>query len=310
MLTYDETGGAGNVAGATAGVRVTTPLKSNIVFLAFGFEGIDNMYHHLNGRKVVMKSILDWLTSEAGTLSAQVTTSPDPAEGDPPLTISFDATVTGGSGIYESYSWDFGDGATSEGDFHEAMNFAGVYHLPVVFFVQNNQWAISVPRDQQTASETIAQKAIAYGFDGLQLDGNDVLAIYAGTKETVEKARGGGGPSLIEAVTYRLGVHTTADDPKKYRSDEEVARWQKLDPIPRFHNYLVKRGVLDEKLAGEIESDVLEIVKAGVDRYEAGRDVDPLDCFTHMFSELPAELVEQREEFRQALEREGIAHGH
>lgn len=203
-----------------------------------------------------------------------------------------------------------GDGATSEGDFHEAMNFAGVYHLPVVFFVQNNQWAISVRRDQQTASETLAQKAIAYGFDGLQLDGNDVLAIYAGTKETVEKARGGGGPSLIEAVTYRLGVHTTADDPKKYRSDEEVARWQKLDPIPRFHNYLVKRGVLDEKLAGEIESDVLEIVKAGVDRYEAGRDVDPLDCFTHMFSELPAELVEQREEFRQALEREGMAHGH
>jgi pyruvate dehydrogenase E1 component alpha subunit len=200
-----------------------------------------------------------------------------------------------------------GDGGTSEGDFHEALNFAGVYRLPVIFLVQNNHWAISLPRHKQTASETLAQKAIAYGFDGLQLDGNDPLAVYVGTKEAVDKAKKGGGPTLIEAITYRLSVHTTADDPTKYRKQEEVEKWEKLDPIPRYQKYLVKRKVLDQKLIDEIEKDVLAEVAAAVDRYEAGRDVDPLDCFGFLYDELPAELVAQREEFRLALEREGTA---
>lgn len=202
-----------------------------------------------------------------------------------------------------------GDGSTSEGDFHEALNFAGVYHLPVVFLVQNNQWAISLPREKQTASETIAQKAVAYGFDGLQLDGNDALAVYVGTKEAVDKARQGGGPTLIEAVTYRLSVHTTADDPTKYRSQEEVAKWEKLDPIPRYQRYLIGRGILDQKLVEEIETGVQAEVAAAVERYEAARGVDPLDCFDHVFAELPAELVEQRSEFKEALEREGFRKG-
>lgn len=199
-----------------------------------------------------------------------------------------------------------GDGGTSEGDFHEAMNFAGVYGLPVVFLIQNNHWAISLPRHKQTASETIAQKAIAYGFDGLQLDGNDALAVYTGTREAVERAKKDAGPSLIEAITYRMSVHTTADDPTKYRSDEEVKKWEKQDPIARFQKYLVKRKVLDDKLIEEVEKDVLADVAAAVDRYEAGRNVDPLDCFPHTYAELPAELVAQRDEFRAALEREGL----
>jgi len=202
-----------------------------------------------------------------------------------------------------------GDGATSEGDFHEALNFAGVYRLPIVFLVANNHWAISRPRDKQTASETIAQKAIAYGFDGIQVDGNDALAVYVATKEAVEKARQGGGPTLIEAVTYRLGVHTTADDPTKYRSAEEVAKWEKLDPIPRFQDYLMKRGVLDRKLIDEIEADIKQQVAAAVDRFEAGRNVDPLDVFDYTFAEMPAELVEQKREYQAALDREGLRPG-
>ena len=203
-----------------------------------------------------------------------------------------------------------GDGATSEGDFHEALNFAGVLRLPVVFLVQNNHWAISVPREAQTASETIAQKALAYGFDGLQLDGNDPLAVYVGTKEAVDLAKAGGGPTLIEAVTYRLSVHTTADDPRKYRKQEEVERWEKLDPIPRYEKYLTERHVLGQKLVEEIERDIEAEIAAAVERFEATRDVDPLECFEYLYAELPPELLEQRDEFEAALTREGVGRGH
>ena len=202
-----------------------------------------------------------------------------------------------------------GDGGTSEGDFHESLNFAGVYCLPVVFLVENNQWAISLPLHKQTASETLAQKALAYGFDGIQVDGNDPLAVYVATKEATEKAKAGGGPTLIEAVTYRLAMHTTADDPKKYRSDEEVQRWEKLDPIPRYQTYLLQRGILSTELIAEIEADVKAKISEAVERYEAVQNVDPLDCFDYMYAELPAELVEQRDEFRAALEREGFGKG-
>lgn len=203
-----------------------------------------------------------------------------------------------------------GDGATSEGDFHESMNFAGVYRLPVVFLIQNNHWAISIPIEKQTASETLAQKALAYGFDGIQVDGNDPLAVYVATKEAVDKAKRDGGPTLIEAVTYRLGVHTTADDPTKYRSQADVEKWEKLDPIPRYQKYLVQRGVLNKKLIDEIEADVTAAVAAGVQRYEAARDVNPLDCFDFLYAEPAPELLAQREEFRAALQREGIGKGH
>jgi len=203
-----------------------------------------------------------------------------------------------------------GDGATSEGDFHESMNFAGVYRLPVIFFIQNNQWAISIPREKQTASETIAQKSLAYGFDGIQVDGNDALAVYVATKEAADKAKSDGGPTLIEAVTYPLGVHTTADDPTKYRAQAEVEKWEKLDPIPRFQKYLVQRGTLNPKLIEEFEADVIGQVAAAVQRFEASRDVDPLDCFDYLYADPAPELLEQREEFQAALRREGVGKGH
>jgi pyruvate dehydrogenase E1 component subunit alpha len=186
----------------------------------------------------------------------------------------------------------FGDGATSEGDFHESVNFAGVWHVPLVFICQNNQWAISVPLKKQTHSRTLAQKALAYGFPGLQVDGNDVLAVYQASREAVERAREGGGPTLIECVTYRLGVHTTADDPTKYRSNEEVEAWERKDPLTRFRAYLERKGLDTPGLDEAIEAEIGEAVR----RFEAAPPADPLAMFDHVYAERPPDLEAQRAE--------------
>jgi pyruvate dehydrogenase E1 component alpha subunit len=190
-----------------------------------------------------------------------------------------------------------GDGATSEGDFHEALNFAGVWHSPIVFVIQNNQWAISVPIKKQTHSRTIAQKALAYGFPGIQVDGNDILAVYAASREAVERARGGGGPTLIECVTYRLGVHTTADDPTKYRSDEEVKAWERKDPLTRFVAYLEKKNLFEQGLEEQVDAEITRAVKA----FEETAAADPLGMFTHAYAELPPHLEQQRAELEARL---------
>jgi pyruvate dehydrogenase E1 component alpha subunit len=153
----------------------------------------------------------------------------------------------------------FGDGATSEGDFHEAMNFAGVWQAPVVFLCQNNQYAISLPLSKQTAAPTIAIKAIGYGFPGVRVDGNDVLACYAVAKEAVRRAREGKGPTLIEAVTFRIGPHSTADDPTRYRTEEELNRWQALDPIVRFTKYLELEGIITDEFKETVDAEAKEL---------------------------------------------------
>lgn len=194
-----------------------------------------------------------------------------------------------------------GDGGTSEGDFHEAMNCAGVFGLPLITVVQNNHWAISLPRARQTASPTIAQKAVAYGFNGIQADGNDILAMIVATREAVDRARSGGGPTLIEAVTYRLGVHTTADDPKKYRSDEEVECWKPKDPLLRFWAYLQQRQILDDKAREAMEQEIDDQISAAVKRAEefVPNQEEP---FRHCFAELPNHLREQLREFQDYME--------
>ncbi|MEW6722443.1 MAG: pyruvate dehydrogenase (acetyl-transferring) E1 component subunit alpha [Candidatus Micrarchaeota archaeon] len=175
-----------------------------------------------------------------------------------------------------------GDGSTSEGDFHDACNFAGVLQTPTVFLVSNNQWAISVPRKWQTKSETIAQKALAYGIKGVQVDGNDILAVHKTVKEALERARSGGGATLIEAITYRMGPHTTADDPKKYRNEEEVAYWKERDPIKRFQAYLLGKGVWSEELEKKAAEEAEKAVEETVRLSEEFRP-DPKDIFRYTY---------------------------
>lgn len=201
----------------------------------------------------------------------------------------------------------FGDGATSEGDFHEAMNFAGVYQAPLVFVCQNNQWAISIPRAMQTRAATIAQKAVAYGMPGIQVDGNDVLAVYCAVGEAVERARSGGGPTLVECVTYRMLMHTTADDPRRYRTDEELESWKVKDPIIRFEAYLKRKKLLSKKKIEAIADEVADQIQAAVDKAEAKMKApgDPLNMFAHAYAELPPHLKTQREELAAELAAAG-----
>ena len=197
----------------------------------------------------------------------------------------------------------FGDGATSEGDFHEALNFAAVFQVPAIFICQNNQWAISVPRSHQTRSKTLAQKALAYEMPGIQVDGNDVLAVYVAAKEAVDRGRSGDGPTFIECVTYRMSVHTTADDPKKYRSEEEVEAWVKKDPITRFEKYLRDRNVIDDEQVKAIEEEVSGEIKEAVARWEdfTKKTPDPLAMFDHLLEELPPYVEQQRKELKGEL---------
>jgi pyruvate dehydrogenase E1 component alpha subunit len=190
----------------------------------------------------------------------------------------------------------FGDGATSKGDVWEAMNFAGVWKLPVVFVANNNQWAISVPLKLQTASQTLAQKAIAAGFPGEQVDGNDVIAVRAAAEAALAAARAGEGPRLIEALTYRLGDHTTADDAARYRSAEEVQAYWKQEPVARLRAYLVGRmgwgKAEEEQLATECE----ERVEAAIARYLATGPRPPQAMFDYLYAELPRTYAGQRKE--------------
>jgi pyruvate dehydrogenase E1 component alpha subunit len=189
----------------------------------------------------------------------------------------------------------FGDGAASEGDFHEAANLAAVYEAPAILFCQNNAWAISVPLSEQVAAP-IASRAPGFGFPGVRVDGNDVLAVYAVTRAAVERARSGDGPTLIEAVTYRIGPHTTADDPSRYRDEREVAAWRERDPIERFRRFLLGRDDLDDAAAAAMEADAdawVADVRAGL---TALGTPPPSEVFDHVFADPPATLRRQRSE--------------
>jgi pyruvate dehydrogenase E1 component alpha subunit len=257
------------------------------------------------------RTLLFWMGHEAGNVS--------PPEANvfpaavPIATQTLHATgvawakrLRGDNGAALCY---FGDGATSEGDFHEACNFAGVFDAPCVFFCNNNQWAISVPRERQTASATIAGKADAYGFDGVQVDGMDPLAVYRVTEAALRKARDDDPdrprPTLIEAVQYRFGAHTTADDPSVYRSDDEVDSWRRKDPIPRTETFLRERGLLDDDRVAAIEASVEDEVAEAIEQAESTPRPAPTEQFDHAYTNPPPALADQRDELERLHDRVG-----
>ncbi len=198
-----------------------------------------------------------------------------------------------------------GDGGTSHGEFYEGMNFAANYDVPMVVVIQNNQYAISTPRSKASRAETLAQKAVAFGIPGIQVDGNDVLAVYVATKAAVDYARSGKGPVLIEAVTYRLGPHTTSDDPSIYRSDEEVALWESREPMIRFKKYLIDKGLWTEKEDEQLKAEQLKFVgdtfknveKSGLSKLE--------DIFKYTYEKMTPQLEEQLENYKKYIEEGG-----
>jgi pyruvate dehydrogenase E1 component alpha subunit len=187
-----------------------------------------------------------------------------------------------------------GDGATSKGDFYEGLNAAGIWKLPVVYVVTDNQWAISVPRSRQSAAQTLAQKAVAAGVEGVQVDGNDVIAVRHAMDRALAKGRSGGGPTLIEALTYRLSDHTTADDATRYRSPDELAAAWKLEPILRLRTYLAENGAWDKAQEDALLKECNEQVQAAAQAYLDTAPPTAEQMFDHLYATLPAALQKQR----------------
>ena len=196
----------------------------------------------------------------------------------------------------------FGDGATSKGDWHEAMNFAGVFKAPVIFLCQNNHWAISVPLAKQTAG-SIAERASGYGFPGIRIDGNDVLGVYAAVRAAAERARRGDGPYLIEAMTYRMGAHTTSDDPTRYRLEGELQEWSSKDPVARYRSWLTSQGGLDEAAIAASDRDAEAMASAMRSRLLSAQPAAPGEAiFGRVYERPPDSLIEEREELEASLE--------
>ncbi len=192
-----------------------------------------------------------------------------------------------------------GDGATSTSDFHAAMNFAGVFGPPVVFFCQNNQWSISIPVSRQTASDSLARKAVAYGIPGVRVDGNDVLAVYTAAKQAVDRARSREGPTFVEALTYRLGAHSTADDPTRYREGRELEAWRAADPITRFRTYLNGRKLLDKKKDEGFEEEIEQQISQAIQFAEAAGPPAWETLLENVYETEPWHILAQRKELSQ-----------
>jgi pyruvate dehydrogenase E1 component alpha subunit len=257
----------------------------------------------------IAKNLEYWMGSEAGNEALRernVFTITNPIATQVPLATGL-AWGSAIDGNRRAALVHFGDGATSEGDFHEGVNFAGVFDAPVVFFCNNNQWAISVPRENQTRSKTIAQKATAYGIEGVRVDGMDPIAVYEVTRDAVRKAKNPGdrpAPTLIEAVQYRLGAHSTSDDPGVYRDEARTEEWRALDPVPRFERFMLSTGRIDEEGVEAVEQKIEDRIDAAVAEAEAA-ETDADYIFEHVYAAMPKRLEEQRQYLRALREEFG-----
>jgi len=290
MLTYASLQGqeASQIGSALAFEKddwFVPSYRENGVFITRGYP-MDMLYQYWAGDERGMKIPDD---INALPVAIPVGTQVPHAVG-----IAWAQKLQGKKSVVVTY---FGDGATSKGDFHEGINFAGVFQVPCVLICQNNQWAISVPFKRQTAAETIAQKAIAYGIEGVQVDGNDVFAVFKVVKDAISKARAAKGPTLIECVTYRMQDHTTADDWKKYRDVEEVEKWKQKDPIARLKKYMQEEGLWNEDYEKKVWDDAKAKVSEATRKFESVEPLKPLDMFSNVYEELPPEIQEQRKDF-------------
>lgn len=250
------------------------------------WAGDDRGTHFPDGNKDMMFSI------PVGTHLTQVTG------------LAWGEKFKGKGGVALTYC---GDGTSSKGDLHEALTFAGQFKLPIVYIIENNGWAISVPRRRQAASQTLAQKAWGYGVKGLQVDGNDALAVYKAMSEAVARARKGEGPTLLECETYRMSHHTTADDATRYRDAKEVEAWKKRDPIARFKLFLEKRKLWDAKKEKALAAETVRWIDGEIKAYEETPAPNPLNMFADNYAHAPWNLVEQRQELEELLKFKGGA---
>jgi pyruvate dehydrogenase E1 component alpha subunit len=199
-----------------------------------------------------------------------------------------------------------GDGAMSQGAVNEAFNFAAVSNAPIVFVCENNGWAISMPVEKQAATAALAQRGVGFGIPSMRVDGNDVLAMIVATRQAVARARSGEGPTLIEAVTYRMSLHTTADDPKVYRDDADVEKWQAKCPIARFETYLINRGLIDREGCERIAAECEQLVLDAREKFRKRAVANPKEVFDFVYEDLPPELESQKREYLEKLKRKGI----
>lgn len=229
-----------------------------------------------------------------------------------PISVPIASQLTHASGIAYEIKYNkkksvvfavVGDGGTSEGDFHEGLNFAGVWKVPVVFIVQNNQYGISTPFKVQTASDGIAIKSLAYGIKGIQVDGNDYFAMYQALKNASSHALKGYGPVLLEAVTYRKGAHTTSDDPSKYRTKKEEESWDIKDPLKRMKAFLISKKLFTEKEEQKLVKEYKSEIERQFEEVEKEMNYPLDDIFKYMYDEMPEDLLQQKKEYERYLNR-------
>ncbi len=297
--TGEEAAAVGSAAALRDDDWVFPGLRQGGVMIYRGWS-IENWFHHLFGNAQAVEQgrsmpchFSDRDVNQVSWSSCMATQLPHA------VGMAYAARYQGDDVIAAAY---LGDGATSESDFHTSLNFAGVWDAPVVFLCNNNKWAISVPTDKQTASETFAQKARAYGFEGRKVDGNDVLAVYEATRDAVEKARRGDGPTLIEYDTYRVRGHSTSDDPTRYRDEGEVEAAKRADPLSRFRTYLIREDVAPQRELETIDEELEDQIDEAVQEAEKGSPPELSSMVEDVYDEVPWHLKEQIDALKETIE--------